>query len=138
MLYAKHQDTLISEAEQTYFKQDMEDTHLRQTCMPQFYGTYKVHKNGRRSRPVVSSINSTPEIFSKWVDYWLKKVVGSILPTYIRNAEHLIRELHSTFPNGLPKTAKLFLVDAVAMYLNIDTDHGVEVLQSWLRLYQEA
>jgi hypothetical protein len=83
----------------------------------------------------VSSVNSTPEIFSKWVNYWLKNMVGSILPTYICNAEHLIKELHTTFPNGLPKMAKLFSVDAMATYSNIDTDHGVQVLKLWLRLY---
>ena len=121
--------------EQTYFHRATQENHLNQTRIPQLYGTYKVHKNGRRSRPVVSSVNSTPEIFSKWVDYWLKKVVGSILPTYIQDAEHLIRELHHTFPNELPKKAKLFSVNAVAMYSNIDTDHGVKVLKVWLRLY---
>jgi hypothetical protein len=81
---------------------------------------------------VMVSIHALPhihvQIFSKWVDYWLKTFVGSILPTYIRDAKHLIKELHTTFPNGLPKGAKLFLVDAVAMYSNIDMDHGVEVL----------
>ena len=136
-LYAKRQESLISEAEQTYFHRATKVEHLNQTRVPQFYGTYKVHKEGRRSRPVVSSVNSTPEIFSKWVDYWLKKVVGSILPTYIRDAKHLIWELHTTFPNGLPKTAKLFSVNAVALYSNIDTDHGIEVLKSWLRLYRD-
>jgi hypothetical protein len=85
-IYGKHKDSLISEAEEVYFKRATTDDHLSQTRVPQFYGTYKVHKSGRRSRPVISSINSVPEIFSKWVDYWLEKVVGSLLPTYLRNA----------------------------------------------------
>jgi hypothetical protein len=136
-LYAEHEESLISEAEQTYFKRATTANHLSKTRVPQFYGTYKVHKNGRRSRPVVSSVNSIPEIFSKWVDYWLKTVVGRLLPTYVRDSEHLITELHKTFPNGLPKNAKLFSVDAVAMYSNIDTDHGITVLKDWLRLYQD-
>jgi hypothetical protein len=69
-------------------------------------------------------VNSIPEIFSKHVDYWLKKIVGTLLPTYIKDAEHLICSLHETFPNGLPPGAKLFSVDAVGMYSNIDTNHG--------------
>jgi hypothetical protein len=72
----------ISEAEQTYFKWATKSTHLNQTHVHQFYGTYKVHKNGCHSCPIV--VNSTPEIFSKWVNHWLKMGVGSILPTYIR------------------------------------------------------
>jgi hypothetical protein len=35
-----------------------------------------VHKDGTpKTRPIVSSVNSIPKIFSKWVDYWLKEVV---------------------------------------------------------------
>jgi hypothetical protein len=52
-----------------------------------------------------------------------------MLPTYMRNAEHLMQELHSIFPNGLPQNAKLFSIDGVAMYSNIDTKHGVQVLK---------
>jgi hypothetical protein len=136
-LYSKHKDDLISEAESVYFERAITGEHLNQTRVPQFYGTYKVHKDGRRSRPVISSINSVPEIFSKWVDYWLKKVVGSLLPTYIRDAEHLMRELNATFPNGIPKNAKLFSIDAVGMYANIDTEHGVQVLTDWLRIHSD-
>jgi hypothetical protein len=111
---------------------------LCQTRVPQFYGIYKVHKNGTpKTRPIVSSVNSIPEIFSKWVDYWLKKVVRTMLPTYIRNADHLMTELRRTFPNGLPPGARLFSVDAIGMYSNIDTDHGIDVLTQWLRDYRD-
>jgi hypothetical protein len=74
---------------------------------------------------VISSVNSIPEIFSKHIDYWLKKVIGNLLPTYIKDAEHLMRDLSTTFPNGLPAGARLFSMDAVGMYSNIDTDHGI-------------
>jgi hypothetical protein len=130
--------TLPSEAEETYFKRALTKDHLGQTRVPQFYGCYKVHKNGKpKTRPIVSSVNSIPEIFSKWVDYWLKKVVRKILPTYIRDADHLMTELRRTFPDGLPQGARLFSVDAVGMYSNIDTEHGIEVLTQWLRDYAD-
>jgi hypothetical protein len=123
---------LPSEAEETYFKRAMSKDHLSQTRVPQIYGIYKVHKKDLKQRPVISSVNSIPELFSKHVDYWLKKVVGKLLPTYIKDAEHLMRSLHETFPYGLPPGAKLFSVNAVGMYSNIDTDHGVEVITRWL------
>jgi hypothetical protein len=95
-----------------------------------------VHKDGTpKTRPIVSSVNSIPEIFSKWVDYWLKRVVRTILPIYIRDADHLMNDLRRTFPNGLPPDARLFSVDAIGMYSNIDTDHGINVLTQWLRDY---
>jgi hypothetical protein len=131
-IYKILEHTLRSEAESVYFKRATKQNHLNQTRVPQIYGIYKVHKEQLKTRPVISSVNSIPEIFSKHIDYWLKKVVGKLLPTYIKDAEHLIRDLKQTFPNGLPAGARLFSVDAVGMYSNIDTDHGVEVLTRWL------
>jgi hypothetical protein len=96
-----------------------------------------VHKPDLKTRPVISSVNSIPEIFSKHIDYWLKKVVGKLLPTYIKDAEHLVRDLNATFPDGLPPGAKLFSVDAVGMYSNIDTDHGITILTRWLTTYRQ-
>ena len=107
--------------------------------MPQFCGTCKVHKGGApKLRPVVSCVNSIPEIFSKWVDCWLKQAVREHLPTYLRDAEHLISELKSSFPNGLPKGARLFSMDAVGMYSNIDTKHGVEMTLKYLTDYSDS
>ncbi len=102
--------------------------HLNQTCVPQIDDIYKVHKKIKKQRPVISSVNSIPELFSKHVDYWLKKVVGNLLLTYIKDAEHIMQSLHETFPNGLPPGAKLFLVNAVGMYSNINTNHGIDVM----------
>ena len=101
--------------------------------MPQFCGTCKVHK-GRapKLRPIASCVNSAPEIFSKWVDCWLKQAIREHLPTCLRDAEHLISELKSSFPNGLPKGAHLFSMDAVGMHSNVDTKHGVEMTLKYL------
>ena len=137
-IYSDWSHTLPSEAEETYFKRALSKDNLARTRVPQFYGIYKVHKNGApKTRPIVSSVGSIPEIFSKWVDYWLKKVVRKILPTYIRDADHLMLELRRTFPKGLPPGARLFSVDAIGMYSNIDTEHGIQVLTRWLRDYRD-
>jgi hypothetical protein len=50
-------------------------------------------------------------------------VVRTILPTYIRDADHLMKEL------------RLFSVDAIGMYSNIDTVHSIDVLTRWLHGY---
>jgi hypothetical protein len=64
-------------------------------------------------------------------------MVRTILPTYIRDADHLMnKELGWTFPNRLPPSARLFSVDVIGMYSNIDTDHGIYVLTRWLRDYR--
>jgi hypothetical protein len=135
-IYQDFGHLLRSEAEKTYFKRATTKKHLRQTRVPQLYGIYKVHKKELKTRPVISSVNSIPELFSKHIDYWLKKVVGNLLPTYIKDAEHLMRDLQRTFPHGLPEGARLFSVDSVGMYSNIDTDHGVSVLTRWLTQYR--
>jgi hypothetical protein len=102
--------------------------------MPQLYGLCKVHKKKTAMmHPVVSWVNSIPEIFSKHADYWLKKIVSKLIPTFVRDSKHLISELTTTFPHGLPPPgAKLFSVDAIVMYSNIDTPHGIDVLNTRL------
>jgi hypothetical protein len=138
-IHKQYADQLPSEAEKTYFERALSKEHLATLRTPQFYGTYKVHKNGpAKMRPIISSVNSLSEVFSKWVDYWLKQLVQNALPTHIRDSEALQEDLRKAFPNGLPKGAKLFSVDAVAMYSNIDTEHGIEVITTWLKQHGDT
>ena len=136
-IYEKYKHTLPTRAEDTYFSRAMTPEYLNSTRVPQFYGTFKVHKPGKKTRPVISCVNSIPEIFSKWIDHHLKTLVDSnLLPTYMKDSEQLQQSLLKTFPNGLPPNARLFSVDAVSMYSNIDTAHGLEVIAQWLRMYK--
>jgi hypothetical protein len=48
-----------------------------------------------------------------------------------------MKELRQTFPNGLPPGARLFSVDVIGMYSKIDTDHSIDVLTRWLRVYRD-
>ena len=137
-VYEKFKHTLPTRAEETYFSRAMTPEYLNSTRVPQFYGTFKVHKPGKKTRPVISCVNSIPEIFSKWIDHHLKTLVDSnLLPTYMKDSEQLQQALSQAFPNGLPPNARLFSVDAVSMYSNIDTAHGLEVIAQWLRLYKK-
>lgn len=96
-LYEKYRHTLPTskKAEETYFSRAMTNQYLNSMCVPQFYGTLKVHKPGKKTRPVISCINSIPEIFSKWVDHHLKMLAESnLLPTYVKDSEQLQHSLH--------------------------------------------
>lgn len=134
--YKMYRDTLTTTAEQVYFQRALSPHYLANTRVPQFYGTPKVHKPGNKTRPVVSCVNSIPEIFSKYVNYQLQKIVDKRLPTVLRDSDHLREELLKQFPDGLPPGAKLFSLDAVSMYSNIDTDHGLLTIKNWYHTYR--
>jgi hypothetical protein len=131
-IHRQHRHSLPTETEEVCFQRATKDTFLDNTRIPQLYGLCKVHKGTPAMCSVVSCINSVPEIFSKHADKWLKKLLSDILPTFVRDSAHLISELTRNFPHGLPPGAKLFSVNAVGKYSNIDTPHGIEVLTTWL------
>lgn len=139
-LYKKYRYSLPTEAERTYFQRAFHPSYLEQTRVPQFYGAFKVHKAGKaKMRPIVSCVNSIPEIVSKWIDYWLKAAVRDTkLASYLRDVEHLLKDLATEFPNGLPPNARLFSMDAVGMYANIDTDHGIEQVAKYLHAHSDS
>ena len=60
-----------------------------------------------------------------------------ILPSYLPNVETLIESLNTQFPTGLPTGARLFSIDAVAMYSNIDTEHGLQVCRDFFNKYKD-
>jgi hypothetical protein len=98
---------------------------------PQFYSMPKVHKDEPtlKTRPVISFIGSTMEIASKYLDYQLQRVVH-LCPCYLRDSWQLLQELKDLGP--LPADARLVTADAVSMYSNIHTDHGVASVKAWL------
>ena len=66
--------------------------------------------------------------WSKWLDYWLKKLKPSI-PTYVKDCEQV---LSKTSNLDLPLSSLLFVRDTNSMYKNIDTAHAILVITWWL------
>ena len=71
--------------------------------------------------------------WSKWLDYWLRKLKPYI-PTYVKDSQQV---LNKTKPLRLPANAKLFTADATSMYNNIDTEHAIRVISWWLKNLEE-
>ena len=119
----------LPDAEKTYFKRGFQE-HRR---IPQFYCTPKVHKKPDwKTRPIVSCVNSRMGDLSKWADVQLQKVVH-LCPGYLKDSKSLIRRLKRL--GKLPPSAVLMTSDAVSMYTNIDTNHGLETLKKWFQLH---
>jgi hypothetical protein len=109
----------------TYFKRVFQ----LQCRLPQFYIAPKVHKTPWKTRPIVSCTNSLLGYLSKWVDRQLQKVVH-LCPGYIKDSNEMLQKLQQLDP--LPPTTVIIVADAVSMYTNIDTQHGIQTLKEWL------
>jgi len=105
----------------------------KQYRIPTFYGTPKLHKdfvNGFcKTRPIISKIGSFIEIASKFCDYHLTKLIPKV-DSYLKDSFALLHELCTL--NTLTPNAKLITADAVSMYTNIDTPHGLEILSQFI------
>ena len=135
-LYTQFQSELPDHHQQ-YFERSFDLLLASPERIAQFYGTYKAHKEKQSVRPVISCCGTFTQVFSKYIDHWMKKVVQKILPTYIKNANTLINELEKTFQGKLPPGARLFSVDTIGMYSNICSDHGIEVAQDFLHKFKD-
>ena len=115
----------LSTAEQTYFERLFQQKHR----VSQFYISLKVHKTPMATRPIVSTCGSLLEGVSKWLDYHLKDITP-LVPTALRDSYQLLEELKTL--GRLPPHARLFTCDAVSMYTNINTKHGVLTFKKWI------
>ena len=118
----------LPKLETTYFDRSFQ----KERRTPQFYCIPKVHKIPWKMRPIVSCINSRMGDLSKWVDYQLQRVVH-LCPCYLKDSKSLIKKLRAL--GTLPSTAVIVIADAVSMYTNIDTTHGLQVIEAWLALH---
>jgi hypothetical protein len=110
-----------------YFMRSIYATSTRRP--PQFYMMPKIHKIPTKNRPVISCIGALLETASIYIDYQLQRVI-KLCPCYLRDGWQLLQELKDLGP--LPAGARLVTADAVSMYSNIHTDHGVATIRSWL------
>ena len=143
-LYRQYKNTLTHKAELLYFERALKIHNLTRKRIPQLYGIPKAHKkmwctttSTPAFRPVVSCVNSVPEIFSKWADWRLKPLMKTFIPTIIRDSADCRNKLLKRFPNGVPANVKLFSIDAVGMYSNIDTNHAKHVMTNWFNQFRD-
>ena len=69
----------LSEAETEYFKRSFQPNLNHK--IPQFYVTFKVHKQPIATRPIVSCVGSALNVYSKWLSHHMKMLVTKV-PTY--------------------------------------------------------
>ena len=82
-------------------------------------------KNSWKTRPVTATPDSPLHPASKYLDYKFSHLM-KYLPTYVQDSESLTKKLKNI--GKLPAGEKLFTSDAVSMYTNIDTDHGLDIM----------
>ena len=109
-----------------------ERSEAKQNKLAKLYTTIKVHKNPHTLRPIVSQCGTVISVLSSWLDYKLKKLLAFV-STYIKDSRDFKRKLDDINGKGrLPINAKLVTADAVSIYTNIDTEHGLKVLRLFL------
>jgi hypothetical protein len=123
----------LNDSERTYFKRSFQNLKTIGERKSQFYGLPKVHKEELSLRPVVSTSGTAIEILSRFIDSKLQEVVR-LCPCYLQDSWQLLGDLSKL--GKLPPNARLFSVDAVGMYVNIDTEHAVATLRKWFALHK--
>ena len=115
--------------EVTYFKRAFES----KTKISKFYILIKIHKmkgiDDWKTRPFTSTCVSLLAYESKWLDTKLQPLTCH-LPTYIKDWQSLKKSVQNL--GVLPPGSKLFTADAISMYTNINTDHGLDIMSKWL------
>jgi hypothetical protein len=101
--------------------------------LPYFYALPKVHKTPWKTRPVVSGVSTVFEPLRQWIDTQLKRVIH-LCPSYLKDGWQLVHALRDI--QDLPPDAVCYTADAVSMYSNINTDHGIETIAKWLQLHR--
>lgn len=94
-----------------------------------FYITAKVHKDPWSSRPITSYAGSTLYNLGVWLDRQLQKIVSS-LEYVAKSSSAVATDLRSKGP--FPPGTRLFTMDAVSMYTNIDTQHALREISAFL------
>ena len=123
-------ETSLEDHERIFFERGYKTC----TRIPQFYGSPKVHKSmipNIKFRPVNSNCGSLAAVASKYVDYYLQKLI-KYTPSYINNSLHVIDKLKNlTITNELLITTS----DAKSMYTNIDPEEGIDTIEKYLNQF---
>ena len=105
-------------------------------CIPTFYELPKLNKNKTdgfyKIRPAVVKVWSFIGIASKFYNFRLFKLIPCA-DSYLKDSFALLKDLPE-LPK-LPTSVRLITADAVPMYTNIDTQHGLQILQELIFTY---
>ena len=123
---------ILPENEKIYFRRLKEKVYDR--VISKFYLTAKVHKTPWKTRPVVATCGTFLHGLSRWSDVYLQQLKDHS-PTYLRDSYHMLEELDKV--GELPEGSKLFTMDATSMYTNIDTDHGLDILEKFIEMFED-
>lgn len=83
---------------------------------PKFYCLPKIHKPNNPGRPIISSVNSTTELISSFLDTILQPILKST-PTYLKDTNDLLKKLAQFKFQGHGRY--IVIMDVVALYTNI-------------------
>ena len=100
------------------------------------YQLFKVHKKFEEpdlppARPIISGCGSITENMSLFVDYHTKNLVP-LIPSFLQDTPHLLRELETLKTTGLPLGAFPVSIDVVGLYTNIPHNEGIESVRKAL------
>jgi hypothetical protein len=121
----EHADA-ITKSDATYLRRHL--TSISDRSHSAFYLLIKIHKNPWSTRPIVSQCGSLTYGIGRWVDKQLQPFARR-LSSYIKSSRALLLKLA---PHRLPPGARLFTMDAVSMYTNIDTAHALTSISNHL------
>ena len=139
-LLADHREN-FPKLHQDYFDQSIKLLDKTHKHIPQIYGCPKLHKHDYidkpLNRPILICVATLPQVYFTYIDYWMKKIVQTLLPSYVENADTLIDKLKKHFTRKLPPGARIFSIDAISMYSNIDSVHGLQVINNFFEYFKD-
>ena len=105
-------------------------THeLTDRSLSYFYNLYKVHKPKLSTRPIVSSAGSIYYGISTWIDQQLRPYLPKV-HTFIKDSSDFIDKVSDIH---LEPNDKMFSLDVVSMYTNIQWEYAKPVMQHYLK-----
>ena len=101
--------------------------------MPQFYGMPKIHnmKDSTSTvpfRPVTSQCGIYSALISRYLDYYLQKLV-KLVPSYVPNSRAVLNKLRGLL---IEEGYSLLTSDAKSMYTNMDPVEGLEAIRLYI------
>ena len=133
--FKKYSSWLTEEHEKYFIRSFKKHSCFDGSRTSLLYLLWKVHKQKSSTGPVISSCGPFSKIFSVYVDEMLKWLVQDVLLSYLISSDQLVCILSQEFPAALPFGAMFFSIDAVGMYSNIDTEHGIKIIREFILRY---